>query len=178
MRVSALTAISLMLIGCATPNASNPHADREPTMTTDTRPIIVEETYSVEAAVVWNAITDPAQMSRWYFEPIREFKAEVGFETQFNVHALGKDYLHLWKVIEVVPGERISYTFNFGGIDGNALVLWELSKVDGGTKLTLTHSGLETFPPGNEPALERDSGVAGWKYFLNESLKNFLEPNM
>ncbi len=145
-------------------------------MTADATPIVVEETYPVEAHVVWKAITDPAQMPKWFFEPIESFKPEVGFETQFTVHSQGKDYLHLWKITEVVPNKRIAYTFNFGGYEGNASVLWELSEVDGGTRLTLTHTGVETFTE-DEPAFARETGEAGWKYFLNERLKKFLEPS-
>ena len=145
-------------------------------MTADVEPIIVEETYAVEAPVVWKAITDPSQMSKWYFEPIESFQPEVGFETQFNINLEETDYLHLWRVTEVDPGKRLAYTFDFEGYDSDAVVVWELSAVPGGTKLTLTETGWETLPQ-NNPLFSREAGVAGWTYFLKESLKKFLEPN-
>lgn len=143
-------------------------------MSTSTRPIVVEATYSVDAATVWKAITDPEQMPKWYFDAIETFEPEVGSETQFNVHVEGEDYLHLWRVVEVVPNQKIAYTFNFEGIPGDGLVTWELSEIASGTKLTLTHSGVESYPQDN-PLFKREAGVAGWDYFLNDSLRGFLE---
>lgn len=162
----------VLLAGCADPRSTLD--EREIGMTADTRPIVVEETYTVDRAAVWAAITDPEQMSQWYFEPIASFRPEVGFETRFTVHSQGKDWVHLWRVTEVVPESRIAYAFDYAGYDGDASVLWELSDVAGGTRLRLTHSGSETYP-GDEPAFQREKGVAGWTYFLQESLKGFLE---
>jgi uncharacterized protein YndB with AHSA1/START domain len=144
-------------------------------VTTETEPIVVEATYAVERSAVWAALTDPERMSQWYFEPIATFRPEVGFETQFTVHSQGRDWVHLWRVTEVSPEARLAYTFNYAGYDGDASVLWELSAVSGGTRLRLTHTGIETYPK-DEPAFQREMGVAGWTYFLQESLKRFLEP--
>jgi uncharacterized protein YndB with AHSA1/START domain len=143
-------------------------------VTTKTNPIVVEATYAVDRSAVWAALTDPERMSKWYFEPIVTFRPEVGFETQFTVHSQGKDWVHLWRVTEVVPETRIAYTFNYAGYEGDASVRWELSAVSGGTRLTLTHTGIESYPK-DEPAFQREMGVAGWTYFLRESLKRFLE---
>jgi uncharacterized protein YndB with AHSA1/START domain len=164
----------VLLVGCACPLSTV--VEREIGMTTNTKPIVVEETYTVDRSAVWAAITDPERMSQWYFEPIATFRPEVGFETQFTVHSQGKDWVHLWRVTEVVPERRIAYTFNYAGYESsNASVLWELSDVAGGTRLRLTHTGIETFPK-DEPAFQREIGLAGWTYFLQESLKGFLEP--
>ncbi len=143
-------------------------------MTRETRPIVVEETYAVGAAVLWRAITETEAMRQWFFEPLESFRPEVGFETKFVVQSQGKDWLHLWKVREVVPFQRLAYTFNYAGYEGDALVTWVLSECPGSTKLTLTHTGIETFPQ-DEPAFAREMGVAGWTYFLTDSLKKFLE---
>ncbi len=144
-------------------------------MKRDTRPIVVEETYAVGRSVVWAALTDPERMSRWYFEPIAAFRPEVGFETQFTVPWQGRDWVHVWRVTEAVPEMRLAYSFNYAGYESDASVLWELSDVAGGTRLRLTHTGIETYPEG-EPAFEREAGLAGWTYFLEQSLKGFLEP--
>ena len=143
-------------------------------MSANTSPIVVEQTFDVPIAMVWKAITDKAQMPQWFFEPIADFEPRVGFETQFTVVAEGRDYQHLWKVIDVVPESRIVYAWRYGGIPGNSTVSWELSETPDGTKLRLTHSGHETFPQDN-PIFKREMGVAGWKYFIQESLKAFLE---
>ena len=50
----------------------------------------------------------------------------------------------------------------------------DVTETPGGTNLKLTHAGHDTFPNDN-PIFSRESGEAGWRYFLNESLKAFLE---
>lgn len=140
----------------------------------NTGPIVAEQTFNAPIAVVWKAITDKDQMCQWFFEPISDFEPEVGFETQFNVRCEDQDYLHLWKVTDVVPEARIAYDWRYGGYPGMSSVVWELSEAPNGTKLKLTHAGHETFPQDN-PIFSRESGQAGWNYFLHESLKVFLE---
>ena len=46
-------------------------------------PLVFERTYKAPADMVWSALTDSKQMQQWYF-PIRDFKARVGFEFQFE----------------------------------------------------------------------------------------------
>lgn len=139
----------------------------------DSDPVVTEATYNAPPDVVWKAITDADQMRQWFFEPMQEFRPEVGFETQFDVECEGAVYPHQWKVTEVVPQQKIAYDWNYGGFAGQSSVLWELTPANGGTKLTLTHAVHEPFPDDN-PIFSRESGEAGWAYFLNESLESFL----
>ncbi|MBL4887182.1 MAG: SRPBCC domain-containing protein, partial [Flavobacteriaceae bacterium] len=48
-------------------------------------PIIAEQILNAPIGRVWKAITQVDQMHQWFFDNIPSFKAEVGFETQFNV---------------------------------------------------------------------------------------------
>lgn len=137
-------------------------------------PVIVEQQFkNVSVAVVWKAITDQDQMREWYFQEMADFQANIGFETQFNVHCEGKDYMHIWKVTEVAQLQRIAYRWRYDGYAGDSIVTWELSEVDGGTKLKLTHAVLEPFV--GDPIFDRENGVAGWEYLIQESLKTFLQ---
>ena len=137
-------------------------------------PVIVEETYDAPLGKVWNAITSDSEMKQWYFEEMESFKPEAGFMTQFNVHANGNDYLHIWKVTEVIPLKKIVYRWTYKGIDGESFSIWELTPEVSGTKLKLTCTGLESFPQDN-PDFTRESCTGGWKYFLCERLKNYLD---
>jgi uncharacterized protein YndB with AHSA1/START domain len=137
-------------------------------------PIVVEQIFNAPISVVWKAITDTDQMRRWFFETMTNFEPAVGFQTQFNVRVEDQDYPHQWKVTDVVPEKRIVYDWRYGGYPGDSSVTWELSETPHGTKLTLTHKGIETFPQ-DDPMFSRESGQAGWGYFLHESLKAFLE---
>lgn len=71
-------------------------------------PIIVEQIYASPVVAVWKAITDIDQMRQWYFDNIPAFKPEVGFETQFNVQSQDRDFLHLWRVTEVIPFQPVT----------------------------------------------------------------------
>ena len=137
-------------------------------------PVLAEQEYDASIETVWKAITDPDQMRQWFFETMQDFRPEPGFETQFNVRAEGKDYLHLWKVTEVVPNKKIVYNWRYGGYPGDSFVFWELSETANGTLLRFTHQGHETFSQ-DDPVFSRESAEGAWHYFVNERLKAFLD---
>ena len=136
------------------------------------KPVVVEITYNVAVEKVWNAITVNDEMKKWYFD-IASFKPEIGFEFEFTGGNENKIFLHLCKVTEVVPGKKLVYSWRYDGFDGISYVHFELSDLDDQTRLVLTHTGLESFPP--VPDFAKDNFVAGWNYILGTSLKNYLE---
>jgi uncharacterized protein YndB with AHSA1/START domain len=113
-------------------------------------------------------------MRQWFFESINDFVPQVGFCTKFDVSSGQKIYVHVWRVMEVVPNQRLTLEWQYGGYPGDSIVTFELSRSGEGTHLKLTHHGLETFPK-DEPAFARESGVQGWNYFICQSLKSFLD---
>lgn len=137
-------------------------------------PVIVEQIYKASITKVWNAITEEYQMKKWYFDTMVSFKPVVDFETEFNVLSNGKDYLHIWKIIEVIPEKKITYSWKFGGYPGQSLVSFEISKENNLTILKLTEVGIESFPQDN-PDFKRDSRIDGWTYFIKKRLKEYLE---
>ncbi len=142
-------------------------------MNAEPEPIVVAQTYDVPMNVVWEAITDKDQMRQWFFEQIEDFQPQVGFETQFDVEFEDQCFRHLWKVTEVDPGKRIAYRWQYEGYPGDSTVIWELAETPEGANLKITHKGQETFPQDN-PIFSRENGQAGWEYFLNESLSDYL----
>ena len=140
-----------------------------------TEPIVIQRSYNAPVKKVWDAITNLEQMKQWYFNNIPDFRPEPGFTTQFNVHHEGKDFLHIWKVTEVVPMKKISYEWRYEGYPGNSLVTFELVPEGDSTSLTLTHEGLETFNPELHPEVERKNFVEGWTAFIGSLLKKFVE---
>ena len=137
-------------------------------------PIIVEQTFDASIEKVWKAITEIDQMRQWYFKEIPSFKPEIGFETQFNVQNQDRNFLHMWKVIDVVPLKKIAYNWKYEGYPGDSFVVFELFELNNLTKLRLTHHVQESFPD-DIPEFERRSGVEGWTFFIKQSLKEFLE---
>jgi uncharacterized protein YndB with AHSA1/START domain len=143
--------------------------------TREDSPLVLERVFNAPVEKVWRAITDINQMRQWYFPQLENFKAEENFETQFNIHHEGKDYLHVWKVKEVIPMEKISVEWKYGGYPGSSLVSFELFPGGDKTKFILTHEGIETFLPQIYPELSKNNFSEGWTAFMDKELKAFLE---
>lgn len=137
-------------------------------------PVVVEQAFNATVESVWRSITELDEMRQWYFENIPAFKAEVGFETQFNVQSGGRDFLHLWRVTDVVPMQRLVYDWRYDACPGDAFVVFELTEEGHLTTLRLTVEVREDFPEGI-PEFRRESCIAGWEYFIKERLKEYLE---
>jgi uncharacterized protein YndB with AHSA1/START domain len=138
------------------------------------QPLVVERVYQAPIEKVWQAITDNACMKQWYFN-LAEFKPEVGFEFTFTEGSGNSVYTHHCKVTEVVPGSKLSYSWQYETVEGLSFVTFELfPESEGQTRLKLTHTGLETFRTDN-PDFARESFLGGWTYITGTSLKNFLE---
>jgi uncharacterized protein YndB with AHSA1/START domain len=137
-------------------------------------PFTIERIYNAPAEKVWKAITDKEQMKQWYFD-LKEFKPVAGFEFQFYGEGhKGEKYLHLCKVMEVVIGKKLSYSWRYDGYEGNSYVTFELFEDGGKTRLKLTHEGLETFPK-NNPDFAKESFAGGWTELIGALLPKFLE---
>jgi uncharacterized protein YndB with AHSA1/START domain len=134
--------------------------------------VVIERTFTASVARVWKALTDVEEMRSWYFE-LKEFKPEVGFAFEFTFEHEGTKYHHLCQVTEVIPQEKLAYTWRYKGHEGNSVVTFELFAAGDKTRLKLTHEGLETFP--KIPSFARENFLAGWTQIIGSSLKEFLE---
>lgn len=137
-------------------------------------PIIIRQTHATPRPMVWRALTDPEQMRQWYFEELPDFRAEVGFTTQFDVTCEGRVFPHLWEITEVILGERLAYRWRYGGFTADSTVSWDLTDTGSGdTALTFTHTW-HTPLPEDDPILSREACVGGWNYFHHKRLQPFL----
>src|SRR4249920_1250147 len=82
-------------------------------------PFVIERILNAPAKKVWKALTNTGDMKNWYFD-IASFKPEVGYEFQFSAGSENKEYLHLCKVIEVVPERKLSYSWRYDGYPGKS----------------------------------------------------------
>jgi uncharacterized protein (TIGR03086 family) len=107
-------------------------------------------------------ITEPERLRRWNIIAGR-IAVEVGGESRMTVapgyHAVGR-------LLELDPGHRIAWTQSWEGRDevpeGSATVTITLEPVEGGTRLTLVHAGLDE---------EQAAGHAeGWDWYLQRLL--------
>lgn len=138
------------------------------------KPIIVSEDFNVTTVTVWSAITQVEQMREWFFENIPDFKPQVGFKTSFPVQSTNREFIHVWKIVEVIPERKITYDWSYENIEGSGNVIFELFDIKGGCQLTLTNTGLDSFPD-NIPEFNRQSCLDGWNYFIKDRLSNYLK---
>ena len=136
-------------------------------------PFVIERTFNAPVSAVWKAITDKNEMKNWYFH-LTEFKPETGFEFEFSAGREEQQYLHRCKITEVVPEQKLTYSWQYAGYEGNSFVTFELFEEGRSTRLKLTHQGLETFPKGN-PDFAKEGFAEGWKYIIGQSLAGYLE---
>lgn len=136
-------------------------------------PIIVNIKTHRSALDLWNAITQLREMKEWYFDNIPAFDAEVGFETEFVVTNGDKTFTHQWEVTEVIPEMSITYTWKYAEYEGESQSIWDVTETADGSELTLTCTGLESFP-NDVNEFTRESCLAGWNYFLKDRLIAYL----
>lgn len=104
--------------------------------------------YQHPPEVVWEALTNSELLGEWLMQ--NNFKPEVGHQFQFATKARSKanfDGNVFCEVLEVQPLKKLSYSWKGGPGKGiitlDSVVTWTLTQKDGGTELTLEHSGFK-----------------------------------
>lgn len=135
--------------------------------------IVVSQHYRKTTSRVWQAITKLEEMKQWFFENIPDFKPQVGFKIRFSVSTPNHDFIHEWEILEVVPEEKISYSWCYEGFKGYSTVTFSLAEKNNGCELTVQCKGIESFPQ-NMEEFKPQSCRQGWEYFIQEQLTNYL----
>ena len=139
-------------------------------------PVIVSQEFDLPAARIWKAITDHSEMINWFFEMLPDFKAEVGFQTTFDVESGGRVFPHIWKIIHVEEGRKIVYDWRDGNHPGVSELTWLIEARDGGCTLTVHHAVIEPFDD-SIPEFRAESCRGGWEYFVQGRLVDYLSKN-
>lgn len=77
---------------------------------------------------------------------IPSFKPEVGFQTDFCIQSGDRNFTHIWKIIEVIPGTLIKYHWSYKEHTGAGTVTFFIYEIAKKTLFRLSNEGLETFP--------------------------------
>jgi uncharacterized protein YndB with AHSA1/START domain len=143
---------------------------------TATHDIVADEVFPHAPAILWKVLTSGELMARWMMEPTG-FAPIKGTKFTFQTTPAGAwDGKIRCEVLEVRENERFSYSWQ-GGDEANSgygskldtIVSWQLSEVEGGTRLRLVHSGFvvpkndtayTNLGKGWEICLERVAGIA------------------
>lgn len=125
---------------------------------------------------VWDAITNPQTIAKWFSDSIDVTNFHVGQEFTFN----WKDHGYSRAIVEAIePKNCFAYRWENAGVDQSlpikdvpkTLVMFLLEEIEGGIQLTLTETGFMSLP---SPKTVFDGNSSGWDTELAE-LVNFLE---
>ena len=136
-------------------------------------PLIKEFSYNVPIDEVWQALTETEKMKVWYFPQLKKFEPKIGFEFQFEDS--GNQYRKKWVVMDIDKPKTFAHNWSYKGYKGESEVTFELFPVDKGTKIRVTHTGIESFP--DDPHFKRERFEWGWNNLLGQNLKHLLENN-
>jgi uncharacterized protein YndB with AHSA1/START domain len=138
----------------------------EAAVVADSREIVVDEVFPHTMDVVWKTLTAPGMMGRWLKMAPTGFKPTVGTRFTYQTTPAGEwDGVIHCQVLEVIPNERLAYSWQGGhaanvgyGSPLDTVVTFILSAAENGTRLRLIHSGFVL--PKNETAFRNMSH--GW----------------
>jgi len=103
-------------------------------------------------SVVWSALTEPGQVAVWFTAAAIEPGPGGRVDLDFGDEGAAVGEVTVWE-----PAQVFEHTWHEAGHE--SLVRWELTEVEAGTRLVLTHRGLLS-----------DGGVdfaAGWQVFCD-----------
>jgi uncharacterized protein YndB with AHSA1/START domain len=135
-------------------------------MRPDTHDIVVDDVFPHPPEAIWTLLTTGALIDRWLMKSTGFAPVEGTRFTLQTTPAGAWDGIIHCQVLEVIPNERLVYSWT-GGHEGNVgygskletVVTFTLSKVENGTRLRLVHSGFVL--PKNETAFTNMGH--GWK---------------
>ena len=137
----------------------------------DTRTI--EQTLTVDAppADVFRALTDADALKRWWItDGTSDPRSGGRFRYEWKMAEAGRDHVQEGSYDAVVPGVVVAYPWAAGEA-GDTHVTFALAQDDGGTRVSLVHSGFATDPATDAIHAQHDQG---WHGFLT-NLKSVLE---
>lgn len=133
--------------------------------------------YPYPVETIWECLTNPALLKQWSLGS-GDFRAEPGFkwvEVKPGRPKMNWDGKMYFEVLEVVPQEKLSYSFKGGPREGvlslDSIVTWKLLPKEGGTELQLEHTGFE----GARGFFTSFVMTFGWKKMAGKKLLKLLE---
>ncbi|WP_396146940.1 SRPBCC domain-containing protein [Flavobacterium sp.] len=106
--------------------------------------IKVEAVFDATKSKVWEALTNSESMKIWYFD-IANFNLNIGKKFSFY-EGEKKEYLHEGEILQVEENKLLQHTWTHPEqSNGTSVLTWNIDEIDGKSKVTLTHEGVESF---------------------------------
>ena len=133
--------------------------------------VIVKRVIKAGPEQVFEAFTNPGIMSRWFYGMENGASEvsntlEVGGGFSINMRSPdGKEYMHTGEYREIVPSEKLVFTWN-SNYAKDTVVTVSFRPVSGGTEVTIEHEFLEVS--------EREPHRRGWTVCLSNLERLFV----
>jgi uncharacterized protein YndB with AHSA1/START domain len=121
----------------------------------ETRSVVVEREIAHPPERIWRALTQPHLIQEWLMR--NDFAPVVDHRFTLTGDWGSVDC----RVIEVEPGQTLSYTWDAMGLE--SVVTWTLTPTSGGTHLRMEQAG---FRPDQEQAYQ--GAKFGWRTFFGK----------
>lgn len=131
--------------------------------------IIKTHLFSSPIEKVWSAISSSEEISAWFIKA--DFKPVVGYNYTFT-HEQTKI---TGEILKANPVYELVYTWIVSGTSAITTVSWKLEESQGGTLLTLEHSGISNYPGDTAIAMFNNFN-GGWESCI-QNLFKFLAKN-
>ena len=97
--------------------------------------------FATTPEILWSYLTDADKLGEWYHPARQDLQADQDYELYNKEN--GEKWI--WgSVLEWNPSKKLVYTFIIPPLEAiSSKVTWVLEEAHGGTKLSLTHEGIE-----------------------------------
>jgi len=133
--------------------------------------ITKEKVLNHSIQTIWNAITQADEISTWFIQA--DFKAEKGYQYTFTSEPNEKGCTVISGTVKEANPYLLVYSWIVADTKVETTVSWALKSVDGGTKLSLTHSGISNYA-GDTAIAMFESFSGGWDGCMNK-LSDYLK---
>jgi len=122
-------------------------------------PLVMRAEVSTDPAATWRALTEPALVEQWFTHATPVGAVGDPYELDFG------DEVMRGAILEVVPGERLAYSWGWGDTtpEARTRVTWTVAVSQDGTLVTLTHDG---WTAAGLRAADRDEHARYWEEYL------------
>lgn len=125
-----------------------------------------EQFYPHPIKAVWEAISNEAEITAWFIKA--DFKPEKGYRYTFT----HEKTVVRGEVLVAEPVHTLVYTWVVGDPNTITTVKWFLREKDGGTHLTLEHSGISGYPTAELATTMFTNFNGGWDHCLSGLMKH------
>ena len=134
--------------------------------------IVIDAEIGARRGSVWRALTEEERIAEWWGDYVSLEARPGGRLTERWTDASGREVVTCGEVIRLESPQILELAWVDDDWTVSTRVLFKLEEAAGTTRLTLTHSGWEAFPPSSREGLVRGH-ASGWSRHV-ANLANYV----